>query len=235
MCFSANANFVASAVIAAVGIATMRHVRQPRAVLFAAVPLFFALHQFTEGFVWLGVDHDIRPDAKGHVVFLFVLYAQGILPFLMPLAVLLMERPGWRRTVILGLTILGGALCAYVFYGLIADETRVREVAHSLNYENPLTSTWWVALVYVIVTCGSLIASSHRVVMWFGLLNLGGVIVTILVKSYAFTSIWCLYAAILSIMIYWQFSRRHIDIGRPNSRLDGVPEVLAREAFASKV
>lgn len=63
--------------------------------------------------------------------------------------------------------------------------------------------------------------------MWFGLLNLAGVIVTILVKSYAFTSIWCLYAAIISVMIYWQFSRRHIDIGRPNSRLDGRREVLA--------
>ncbi len=227
MCFSANANFIASAAIAVVGIATLRHVRQPRAVLFAAVPLLFALHQFTEGFVWLGVDDIVRPDAKGHVVFLFILYAQGILPFLMPLAVLLMEPPGWRRNVVAALTAAGAALCGYVFYGLIVEESHVRVVDHSLNYDNAMTSTWWVALVYVIVTCGSLIASSHRVVMWFGLLNLAGVVVTILVKSYAFTSIWCLYAAIISVMIYWQFSRRHIDIGRPNSRLDGRREVLA--------
>ena len=83
-----------------------------------------------------------------------------------------------------------------------------------------------MALVYVIVTCGSLIASSHRVVMWFGLLNLAGVIVTLFVKQYAFTSIWCLYAGIISVMIYFQFSRRHIDIGLPNSKLDGLKEVL---------
>ena len=227
MCFSANAKFIPSAANAAVRVATLSHVRQPRAVLFAAVPLLFALHQFTEGFVWLGIDSDIRPDAKGHVVFLFVLYAQGILPFLMPLAVLLMEPSGWRRTVVASLTIVGAVLCGYVFYGLIADETHVRVVDHSLNYDNARTSTWWVARLYVIVTCGSLIASSHRVVMWFGLLNLAGVVVTLIVKSYAFTSIWCLYAAIISVMIYWQFSRRHIDIGRPNSRLDEVREVLA--------
>ncbi len=227
MCFSANANFVASAAIAVVGVATLWHVRQPRAVLFAAVPLLFALHQFTEGFVWLGVDNIIRPDAKGHVIFLFVLYAQGILPFLMPLAVLLMEPPGTRRNIVAVLTVLGGALCAYVFYGLIVDETHVHVFDHSLNYENPKTSTWWVALIYVIVTCGSLIASSHRVVMWFGILNFVGVVATIIVKSYAFTSIWCLYAAIISVMIYWQFSRKQIDIGRPNSRRDGVREVLA--------
>ncbi len=143
MCFSANANFIASAAIAAIGVATLSHVRQPRAVLFAAVPLLFALHQFTEGFVWLGIDSDIRPDAKGHVVFLFVLYAQGILPFLMPLAVLLMEPSGWRQTVVTSLTIVGAVLCGYVFYGLIADETHVRVVDHSLNYDNAKTSTWW--------------------------------------------------------------------------------------------
>lgn len=227
MCFSANANFIASAAIGAVGVATLWHVRQPRAVLFAAVPLLFAIHQFIEGFVWLGVDGIVRPDAEGHVVFLFILYAQGVLPFLMPLAVLLMEPPGRRRTGIAVLTVIGAALCGYVFYALIDDESHVRVIAHSLNYDNPLTATWWVALVYVIVTCGSLIASSHRVVMWFGLLNLAGVIVTLLVKQYAFTSIWCLYAAIISVMIYFQFSRRHIDIGRPNSQLDGLKEVLA--------
>ena len=141
MCFSANANFVASAAIAVVCVATLRHVRQSRAVLFAAVPLLFALHQFTEGFVWLGGDDIVRPDAKGHVVFLFILYAQGILPLLMPLAVLLMEPPGWRRNVVAALTAAGAALCGYVFYGLIAEESHVRVLAHSLNYENAMTST----------------------------------------------------------------------------------------------
>lgn len=232
MCFSANANFIASAGIAIIGVATLRHVRQPRAVLFAAVPLLFALHQFTEGFVWLGVDKLIRGDAEGHVAFLFILYAQGILPFLMPLAVLLMEPPGRRRTIVAVLTALGAVLCAYVFYGLIVDESHVRVLAHSLNYENPETSTWWVALIYVVATCGALVASSHRVVRWFGILNLVGVVATLAIKSYAFTSIWCLYAAIISVMIYWQFSRRHIDIGRPNSRLDGLQEVLSGEAAA---
>jgi len=70
----ATANFVAAGCIAAVGVATLRHVQQPRAVLFATVPLLFARHQFTEGFVWLrlGLDHDLRPEALGHVTFMFI-------------------------------------------------------------------------------------------------------------------------------------------------------------------
>ena len=99
MCLSATANFVAAGGIAAVGVATLRHVDHPRSVLFAAMPLLFALHQFTEGFVWLGLDGTIRGFALRHSTFLFILYAQGILPFLMPLAVLLIEPRGLNFSV----------------------------------------------------------------------------------------------------------------------------------------
>ena len=79
-----------------------------------------------------------------------------------------------------------------------------------------------MATVYVIVTCCALLASTHRVVLWSGLLNVIGVIGTLLVKQYAFTSVWCAYAALASIILYWQLSNRHIDLIRPNSVLDGL-------------
>lgn len=222
MCFSPEVDFVASGVIGAIGVATLAHVRQPRAVLFAAMPMFFALHQFTEGFVWLGLDGIIRPEAKGHVVFLFMLYAQGVLPLLMPLAVLLMEPPGLRRRLIAGLTLIGAMLAAFVFGGLIAYPSTACIEGHSIHYQNPATAQDWVAAIYVIATCGALILSSHRVVSWFGWLNLVGVAVTMLVKGYAFTSVWCLYAAVLSVILYFQFRGRHIDLAEPNSRLRGL-------------
>ena len=219
MCFSATANFVAAGGIASVGVATLRHVQQPRAVLFATMPLLFALHQFTEGFVWLGLDHDLRPEALGHVTFMFILYAQGILPFLMPLAVLLMEPPGWRRLAVGGLTAVGAAECAYIIYALMAYHSSATIEHHSVHYDNPLTATAWIAGIYVLVTCGSLTLSGHRVVRWFGLLNFVGVAATVLLARYAFTSIWCLYAAIVSVVLYWQFSNRKINVREPNTDL----------------
>ena len=227
MCFSANANFIAAAGIAAIGVATLRHVKQPRAVLFGAVPLLFALHQFTEGFVWLGVDNEIRPEALGHMTFLFILYAQGILPVLMPLAVLLMEKQGWRFNAILALTVLGGALCAYVLYALIAFHSDVVVENHSLAYRNPGTYSTAVAIVYVLATTGALVLSSHQVVRWFGWLNVVGIVGTMVVRSYAFTSIWCAYAALVSVILYWQFSRGTINVERPNSSLLGRVEAVA--------
>lgn len=216
MCFSAGASFVASGVIGSVGIATLRHVRHPRSLLFAAVPMLFAWHQFTEGFVWLGLDGRIGRVALDHVTFLFMFYAQGILPFLMPLAVLLMEPPGTRRKAIMALTVLGAMVCAWMIYGLIFFDSTCFVEQRSIAYRNPVTSNFQVSLLYIVVTCGALMLSIHRVVRWYGVLNVIGLSITQIVKEFAFASVWCFYAAVLSIVIYRQFSSGKIDVQTPN-------------------
>ena len=217
MCFSATASFVASGMIGAVGLATLGHVRQPQALLFAAVPLLFALHQFTEGLVWLGLNGRIGPVALEHVTFLFMLYAQGILPFLMPLAVLLMEPPGRRRRAIIGLAVIGALVCEWMIYGLIAFESHSSIEHHSIAYRNPFTGNLGISLLYILATCGALVLSSHRVVRWYGVLNVIGLAGAQVVKAYAFASVWCFYAATLSVVTYWHFRRMDIDVAAPNS------------------
>lgn len=216
MCFSATASFVASGVIGSIGVATLRHVREPRALLFAAVPLLFSIHQFTEGFVWLGLKGRIGPVALDHVTFLFMLYAQGILPLLMPLAVLLMEPPGWRRKAIMALTILGALVCAWMIHGLIFFESQCLIEQNSIAYRNPVTGNYAMSLLYILATCGALILSTHRVVRGYGVLNVIGLTIAQIVKAFAFASVWCFYAATLSVVIYWQFRRRNIDVETPN-------------------
>jgi hypothetical protein len=218
MCFSATASFVAAGVVGSVGIATLFHVRQPRAIPFAALPLLFALHQFIEGFVWLGLEGSIGPVAADRFVLLFILYAKGILPFLIPLSVALMEPEGWRRTATAALTLLGALLCAWVFWAVIAYGSSAGVEHHSIHYHNHRTGGLLIRAVYVLTTCGALLLSSHRVVRWFGILNVAGLSVVFLVKGHAFASVWCFYAATLSMMLYWQFSRKNIDVLRPNRR-----------------
>jgi heme A synthase len=78
VCFSASANFAGSAVLGAIGVATIAEVKHRRELLFAAMPGLFALHQFTEGFVWLGLDHKLPPvvvhDAGAAAVVSVVIY-----------------------------------------------------------------------------------------------------------------------------------------------------------------
>ena len=60
MCFSAAANFVGSAALGAIGVVTLKKVKHRRELLFASLPTLFAIHQFIEGFVWLGLDGGSR-------------------------------------------------------------------------------------------------------------------------------------------------------------------------------
>lgn len=207
MCFSPTASFVSAAAIATIGVATLRHVREPRTILFAATPMLFALHQFTEGLVWLGLQGRIGPIGRDHAAFLFTMYAQGLLPFLMPLAVTLMEPAGWRRKVMLGLTAIGGVAAAWDAYGLIFLPSRVFVDHNSIAYRNVMTGSLPISLMYILATCGALLLSRYRVVRWYGVVNVVALTIVQVVKAETFASVWCFYAALMSMMLYWQFSR----------------------------
>jgi len=207
MCFSPTASFVSAAVIATIGVATRRHVKEPRTILFAATPMLFALHQFTEGLVWLGLQGRIGPIGRDHAAFLFTMYAQGLLPFLMPLAVTLLEPAGWRRRAMMGLTAIGGVAAAWDSYGLMFLPSRLFVDHNSIAYRNVMTGSLAISLLYILATCGSLLLSRYRMVRWYGVVNVVALTIVQIVKAETFASVWCFYAALMSVMLYWQFSR----------------------------
>lgn len=105
VCFSATANFVGRAVLGTIRVATLTEVKHRRELLFAAMPCLFAMHQLTEGFVWLGLDHRLSAAVTHNAGAAYVLYAQGLLPFLFPLSVLLIELTLPRRSRMLAFAI----------------------------------------------------------------------------------------------------------------------------------
>ena len=207
MCFSAAANFAGSAVLGAIGVATIREVKDRRELLFASLPLLFAIHQFTEGWVWLGLDGHLPPVVAHDAGAAFMLYAQGFLPLLIPLGVLLFEQTAQRRRLMLPFAVVRGLLTLYILWALAAFPTQVYIKSNSLVYINPATNDTAVAVLYVIVTCGALFFSKIRPMVLFGLANLIILIITFAVKRYAFTSVWCAYAALASTMLWWGFRR----------------------------
>jgi len=211
MCFSAAANFAGSAVLGTIGIATLCEVRHRREVLFASLPCLFALHQFTEGFVWLGLDGRLGPSVVHNAGALYVLYAQGLLPFLLPFSIYLIEPTNMRQRRMLFFVMLGAALAVYILWGLIAYPLQVSAQAHGIIYDNAVTASTSVAVLYVIATCGALFFSGFRALVVLGAVNLAGLLVVMAIRRYAFTSIWCAYAAVVSILIYFFFRRSRID------------------------
>src|ERR1700722_11011739 len=149
MCFSATANFVGSTALGAIGVVTLTMVKHRRELLFATLPTLFAIHQFIEGFVWLGLDGKLPRTVTHDMGAAFMLYAQGLLPFLLPLSVLAFEPTINRRRPM-----------------------QVLVEGNSIVYVNPATNNAAVAVVYLIATFGSLFFSQMPEMILFGAANL---------------------------------------------------------------
>jgi hypothetical protein len=209
MCFSATVNFVGSGVLGAVGVVTLSKVKHRRELLFAALPTLFAVHQFIEGFVWLGLDGILSPAVAHDMGAAFMLYAQGLLPFLLPLSVLLFEPNRTSRQRMLPFLVLGGATTLYILWALTAFPLQLYIRGNSIVYTNQATNNLAVAVLYVIATCGSLFLSKIKMMVIFGAANLVILLVVMGLKRYAFTSLWCAYAAVASVIILAYFWRSH--------------------------
>ncbi|MFZ0285170.1 MAG: DUF6629 family protein [Terriglobales bacterium] len=205
MCFSATANFVGSGALGTVGVLTFTKVKHRRELLFASLPMLFAIHQFTEGFVWLGLDGSLSPAVTHAMAAAFMLYAQGLLPFLIPLSVLLFEPNGKSRRRMVPFLAIGTGTTIYILWALTAFPFEVYIRANSIVYINPATNNTAVALLYVIATCGSLFFSKVKDMVIFGAANLIILLAVMAVKRYAFTSLWCAYAAVASVIILAYF------------------------------
>ncbi|HEX7797917.1 MAG TPA: DUF6629 family protein [Vicinamibacterales bacterium] len=211
MCFSATANFVGSGALGAGGVAALTKVKHRRELLFATLPTLFAIHQFIEGFVWLGLDGILSPTVAHNMGAAFMLYAQGLLPFLLPLSVVLFEPNAKSRRRMLPFAVLGGATALYILWALTAYPLQLYVRGNSIVYANQATNNTAVAVLYVIATCGSLFFSKIRMMVVFGAANLAILLVVLAFKRYAFTSLWCAYAAVASVIILAYFWRSHAE------------------------
>ena len=103
--------------------------------------------------------------------------------------------------------VLGGGTALYILWALTAFPLQLYVRGNSIVYINQATNNTAVGLLYVIATCGSLFFSKIKMMVVFGAANLAILLAVMAVKRYAFTSLWCAYAAIASAIILAYFWR----------------------------
>ena len=206
MCFSAEADFVTGAVITGIGVATLAKVEEPRELALGVLPLGFGLHQIVEGFVWLGLHGKISSQATDLAVHLYVAYAWVVLPVLVPFGMLCITRDPSRRRVMGMLVGIGALVSTYLAWALINNDISARIDGHTLRYGGAGSFALLATILYVVATCGSPLASSQPAIVWFGIANLGAVAAIALVQAEGLTSLWCAWAAVVSVLIYMQFA-----------------------------
>ena len=132
-------------------------------------------------------------------------YAGGSLVLVAADGITILSPDMKSRRQMLPFVVLGCGTTLYILWALTAFPLQLYVKANSIVYINQATNNTAVAILYVIATCGSLFFSRIKMMVVFGVANLAIVLVVMGIKRYAFTSVWCAYAAIASVIILAYF------------------------------
>jgi hypothetical protein len=209
MCFSAAASFTTSGLLLPVGILWLRKARKIKRGYepIAAFPLLFGIQQAFEGLVWLSLGGNESID--GHTVALvYLFFAYVLWPFLVPLSAWRIEQGLVRRRLLLLLSLSGLAFGVLLYFPLLLDPDALqfRPVHSSIVYDTALVFDAMVPrsagrVIYALLVAVPLILSGVRKVRFFGAIVLASMFLSALVFEYAFASVWCFFAALISVYI----------------------------------
>lgn len=221
MCFSATASFISGTALCVIGIATLKRTQASVEVPFALIPLLFGIQQLTEGVIWLAFSHD-RPLLSQIMMYLYSLFSHVLWPIYLPFAIGLMEAVSWRKKTIFAFGAAGVTAGLYLLYFIIASPMVAEVAGRHIVYVSPHFYVVPIMLLYLAATCVSCFFSSHGFVKLFGVLMLLSFITVYIVHITALVSIWCFFAAILSLLIYLHFRFR--DSGWGQSDMQVLPD-----------
>jgi hypothetical protein len=204
MCFSAAASIAGGVVISGVGVITEKQNLKPEQKLFASFPLIFGVQQFAEGVVWLTLSSAGNAGIQGIATHVFLGIALVAWPSAVPLSMLLMEKSKDRRFVLIGLAPIGALVSIYNAFSLLHYQVTPQiQGFHIVYIDNFPTTFAMIPVFYVVSTVLPLFVSSVKRMWILGMMILISLAVTIIFFSEFLTSVWCFFAAMLSVMIYW--------------------------------
>lgn len=203
MCFSATASFIAGVSLSALGAATVKKAELKAEIPFAMIPLLFGVQQIIEGMLWLSFRFD-TPLLNVTINF------GSDRKFDDQVKKVQADRDS------------SDLECRYHLFAPSYDFHQsdgewhkhwpqyVREqrkhVRHGhMVYVSPHFNKVPVMALYLAATCVSCFFSSHKIINIFGILALLLFMVAYWFYTVAFFSVWCFFAAILSVVIYVHF------------------------------
>ena len=174
---------------------------------FAVYPLAFGIQQGFEGLVWLGLQEEnaemVSIASRGFLFFSHFFWLVWV-----PFSVWMIEINPARKRAVAVLIAIG------FFYGLsvflpsflIGDWLSMEQVNRSLDYKTTLIYDGYInrtvlRVFYAVIVVSSLVLSTDRRIQVFGALVSASLILTYAFFSYAFISVWCFFAAILSVYL----------------------------------
>lgn len=210
MCFSASASFTVSAVLLVGGIAIMKKVKSPSYYPFASLPILFGIQQFIEGFVWLSLSYEAYAQYNSSATVAFLIFAQVVWPGLVPFSILLLEKDPLRKKILSVIAVLGFAVSIYLLFCIlnfpVHSQIKGSHIFYDLDYRHGMVK--FSGVFYFIPTVLPALISSFKRMVYFGVMILLSFLVTKIFYEDYVISVWCYFAAALSILIYWIINQK---------------------------
>ena len=178
--------------------------------------LVFGLQQISEGIVWTGIHHHDADLVRTSSLF-YLFFALAFWPFWIPFCVTFMEDRPKVKYFLTAITVFGLAFGAVLFGPLVVSGgagLRADVIHHSLFYNlrdlppfNRAARFLWQGVYIALMFCPFVIGSPDRRFTLFGILLAAATVISHFVFWYAFVSVWCFFAAFLSLQLCYIFYR----------------------------
>ena len=209
MCFSAEASFGLSVALLSGGVYCVKNALSKNRLLLpvAIIPILFAVQQFSEGWVWIGLRWENAALVRMFAL-VFLAFAIVFWPFWVPFCAFVTGKR--KEKIIFGfLSVLGLVIGLGVYVPLfISVDSPVTDVInHAIHYNVSGSTTFqfvpvllWEAM-YIAIIASPLFASNSRKILYLGIAIVLSAAVSYLIFWFAFTSVWCFFAALLSLYL----------------------------------
>ena len=205
MCFSAPASLAASGVLGVSGVAILRMPKKKSEIPLSLFPIIFATHQLIEGILWLSLMGVISDTYKAGAIYAYAFIAFVFWPIFVPFAMYMVETGRMRRKLIFLCQLVGLYIGIAFFIGIISGTVDATMVSHSISYQISPSPHMSLAPYLIAVSVPFLIASNKRLIILGVALLVACGTAAYMACSSTFPSLWCFYAAIMSLIVYLYF------------------------------
>jgi hypothetical protein len=216
MCFSAGASFAAAGTLSVVGLLSAKQARGKELIPLALMPFFFGVQQACEGFVWITVNNDDTASML-HLIsmYSFLFFAGMFWPTYVPTSLYLAEKSHKRKRLLCAIMCCGVIVSLLFLWRWILQTPGAVAINHHLDYPvvnypsgiaDPMIGTivaYILSFLYGAVTIVPFFISSLPHIRILGTFIGISAVIAYIFCLVAFPSVWCFFAAICSVAIYF--------------------------------
>jgi hypothetical protein len=216
MCFSASASFAVGAGLLGPGYYAINRTNSPGMLLFACTPILFSFHQIAEGSLWLSLTYADFASWYKPALYGYSFISQPLWPIWVPLTMWLMETDQRRKKIIFYFLLLGCASSLYMFYCLINYNITAVVEHHHIRYYRDFPYLNIMRPINFLTIAVTPFLSTLRHTKLLASVMMGALIMTYIFFTNYLISVWCFFAAILSLLIILVIVRNRKSVPAPS-------------------